>query len=109
MIDFDDGTYQVTVENTVFGDADLNGTTNGADLTIVLSNYNQTVASGLAGWMLGDFDFNGTVNGADLTTVLSNYNQHVSLGTAVPEPSALLLLAAGFAGLLAYVWRRSTR
>ena len=57
------------------------------------------------GWQ-GDFDGNGTVNGADLTTVLSNYNQHVSLGAAVPEPSTLLLAAAGLVGLLAYAWRK---
>ena len=87
---------------TLKGDADLNGTVNGADLTTVLSNYNKTGEY----WYQGDFDRNGTVNGADLTTVLSNYNQHVSLGAAVPEPSTLLLAAAGLVGLLAYAWRK---
>ena len=87
---------------TVNGDADLNGTVNGADLNTVLSNYNQT---GMYWWQ-GDFDYNGTVNGADLNIVLSNYNQHLSLGAAVPEPSTLLLAAAGLAGLLAYAWRK---
>ena len=69
------------------GDADANGTVNGADLNIVLSNYNQTGMN----WFQGDFDGNGTVNGADLNIVLSNYNQSVSVGAAVPEPSTLLL------------------
>ena len=31
---------------------------------------------------------------------------HGFLLTAVPEPSALLLAASGFVGLLAYAWRR---
>ncbi len=84
------------------GDADMNGTVNGADLNTVLSNYNKT---GM-GWADGDFDDNGTVNGADLNTVLSNYNQHISVGAAVPEPSSLMLAAAGLVGLLAYAWRK---
>ena len=57
-------------------------------------------------WYQGDFDYNGTVNGADLNTVLSNYNQHLSVGAAVPEPSTLLLAAAGLLGLLAYARRK---
>ena len=40
------------------------------------------------------------------TYVLSNYHQHLSVGAAVPEPSTLLLAAAGLAGLLAYAWRK---
>ena len=57
-------------------------------------------------WCQGDFNYDGTVNGADLNIVLSNYNQHLSVGAAVPEPSTLLLAAAGLAGLLAYAWRK---
>ena len=53
------------------GDANLDGTVNGADLNIVLSNYNQTGMN----WVTGDFNGDGTVNGADLNIVLSNYNQ----------------------------------
>ena len=90
----------------LMGDADSNGTVNGADLNIVLSNYNRTGAD--TTWAMGDFDSNGTVNGADLNTVLSNYNQTMGLsaGAAVPEPSTLLLAAAGMASLLAYAWRK---
>ena len=84
------------------GDANLDGTVNGADLNTVLSNYNETGMS----WEQGDFNGDGTVNGADLNAVLSNYNQHINVGAAVPEPSALVLLACGLAGLLGYVRRR---
>ena len=84
------------------GDANRDGTTNGADLDTVLSNFNQTGMT----WAQGDFDGNGTVNGADLNTVLSNFNQTLSAAAAVPEPSTLLLAAAGLLGLLGYGWRQ---
>ena len=57
-------------------------------------------------WAQGDFNGDGTVNGADLNTVLSNYNQSAGVTAAVPEPSTLLLAAAGLVGLLAYAWRK---
>jgi fibronectin-binding autotransporter adhesin len=98
----DDGSSKVTVMYTLYGDTDLNGTVDGADLNAVLSNYNQ---SGM-NWSRGDFNYDGMVDGTDLNTVLSNYNQSVSAGAAVPEPSTLLLMAAGLAGLLAYGWRK---
>ena len=92
----------VTVMYTLYGDTDLNGTVNGQDLNTVLSNFNQTGMT----WSQGDFNYDGTVNGTDLNAVLSNFNQHLSVTSAVPEPSSLLLLAAGLAGLLAYAWRK---
>ena len=88
------------------GDANLDGTVNGADLNTVLSNYNRTVSTDVNGWMMGDFDGNGMVNGADLNAVLSNYNQTVGAGAAVPEPSEVVLLACGLAALFGYAWKR---
>jgi hypothetical protein len=103
-------TRQLSVENFILtqrtflsGDADGDGAVNGADLNVVLSNYNQ---AGM-GWAQGDFNADGTVNGADLNAVLSNYNQvGGGVASAVPEPSAVLLAAAGLAGWLAYAWRK---
>jgi fibronectin-binding autotransporter adhesin len=109
LIALDDGSSRITVESTLGGDADLNGTVNGADLNAVLSNYNQTGYSGVAGWKAGDFNGDGAVNGADLNTVLSNYNQSVSVGAAVPEPATLFLAAVGLLGLLADGWRRGRK
>jgi hypothetical protein len=86
------------------GDANKDGTVNGADLNIVLSNYNL----GGMDWDRGDFNGDGQVNGADLNVVLSNYNQHLGASSApgAPEPSTLLLAVAGLVGLVCYAWRK---
>ena len=62
-------------------------------------------------WTQGEFTGSGTVDVNDLTIVLAHFGQ--TLGTAggasfsaVPEPGAVLLLAAGVAGLLAYAVRK---
>ena len=91
---------------TMPGDANLDGRVDINDLTVVLAHYGQTGMT----WTQGEFTGDGTVDINDLTIVLAHYGQ--SLGSsaagsvsAVPEPGALALLAAAFAGLLAYALR----
>jgi hypothetical protein len=89
------------------GDANRDGSVNGADLNIVLSYYTQPGQN----WNHGDFDGNGMVNGADLNVVLSNYNQGAGLaagGESVPEPCTLALFGAAVVGLVACAWRKQT-
>ena len=82
------------------GDADGNGTVNGADLGIVLSNYNKTF-SGDA-WTYGDFNGDGTVNGADLNMVLRTKPS----STRSPAFPSLRRLPCSSSALAALAWRR---
>jgi T5SS/PEP-CTERM-associated repeat protein len=86
------------------GDANGDGTVNINDLSVVLANYDKTGMS----WSQGDFTGDGTVDIGDLSIILANYDKKFTAGgiKAVPEPSAIALLAAGLVGLLAYGWRK---
>jgi autotransporter-associated beta strand protein len=88
------------------GDATVDGTVDINDLSVVLANYNKT---GLT-WAQGDFNGDNTVDISDLSNILANYNKSVGYAaahfTAVPEPGALALLAAGAVGLLACASRK---
>ena len=88
------------------GDANLDGHVDINDLTIVLTNYGQTIDMS---WTTGNFTGDGTVDINDLTIVLANYGQSEGASAAglaaVPEPGMLALLAAGVVGLL--ILRRS--
>ena len=76
------------------GDANQDGKVDINDLTIVLAHYNQTGMT----WLQGEFTGSGKVDINDLTIVLAHYNGSLSSSaggfTAVPEPSAVILLTA---------------
>jgi hypothetical protein len=100
-------------QGDLLGDANYDGTTNVADLTNLLNNYNKTGMT----WANGDFDRDGVVNVADLTALLNNYNKTTdvvvsagaSLQLAVPEPSSIVLLTTLSALIGAWVIRRRSR
>ena len=64
----DNGTSAVTVQPVLYGDANLDGSVNAADLSKVLTAY-----GGTGTWATGDFNYDGTVNAADLSKVLTAY------------------------------------
>jgi hypothetical protein len=89
----------------VLGDVNRDGTVNSTDLGLLLSKYNQTIASGDL-WSQGDLNADGTVNSTDLGLLLSHYNQTGNATSAVPEPSTVALIAIASTGLLGCALRR---
>ena len=88
----DNGVDQVKVAYTFYGDATLDGYVDSNDLTKVLANYLQgPIVPGI------------TALGLDAQAI----QMLTAAGfTVVPEPSTLVLLAAGFAALAGWMIRR---
>jgi hypothetical protein len=94
------------------GDANLDGSVNFSDLLILAKNYNGVGS----GWFQGDFNYDGNVNFSDLLALAKNYNVPApsdpafspgfdaalaSAFASVPEPTALMWVAAVLAPLAA--------
>jgi autotransporter-associated beta strand protein len=101
------------VKFTYYGDANLDGTVNGADYTRIDNGS----SLGLTGWANGDFNYDGVINGSDYTLIDNVFNtQGTTLsselaspsavataeisGSPVPEPSTGLLLGLAAGGRL---------
>jgi hypothetical protein len=108
---------QIEVKFTLLGDANLDGTVNGSDFSILASNFGQ----GAANWDQGNFFFSSSVNGTDFVALAQNFGQGASgadvtsadiaaldafaaangLLADVPEPASLSLLLLGGLSLIA--------
>ncbi|MCS7033760.1 MAG: PEP-CTERM sorting domain-containing protein [Phycisphaerae bacterium] len=88
------GGISVQVRLTRTGDANVDGTANIADFSLLATNFN---GSGL--WDNGDFNYDGQVNINDFSLLATNFNQ--SAGdlprAAVPEPASLTAVGLGLA------------
>ncbi len=71
-----------------FGDGNLDGSVNGADLDIWTTNH-----FGEGAWCAGDFTADGNVDGSDFN--VWNTNASVAAPSSVPEPAAWSLLILG--------------
>lgn len=58
------------------GDANRDGKVDGADLGILVTNYNKKVPTGVDGWTMGDFNGSRMVDGVDLGILVTHYGQH---------------------------------
>ncbi|WP_428938065.1 hypothetical protein [Fontivita pretiosa] len=106
----------VLVKFTYFGDADLSGSIDATDYSLIDNGYVNT----LSGWINGDFDYSGTIDATDYALIDNAYvNQAGPLAEAliaehtrmfggeylaalraiqsgvIPEPASLSLLALG--------------
>jgi len=73
------------------GDANLDGTVNLSDFTILKAHFGQSPAD----WPDGDFNDDDTVNLSDFTILKAHFGESKSAATALPEPASLSLLALG--------------
>jgi len=100
----------VVVRYTWAGDANLDGSVDTVDFTILASNF----SSGVGDWNQGDFNYDGFVDTSDLGFIAQNFPQGPitapslaasapggALGALVPEPASLTLVGLAAAGLLA--------
>ena len=85
------------------GDANGDGSVDGSDLNVVLSNYGTTVRRHLGHGRLQRRRARRR-HGPEHRVVELRRGSHST--AAVPEPCTLGLLALGAIGLLAYAWRR---
>ena len=90
-----------TCDPTTQGDVDGNGTVEFADFLIVSANFGNEVDS----HELGDVDCSGIVDFPDFLELSANFGSTVPAASAVPEPSAAMLM--GFSVLcLGFLRRR---
>lgn len=76
---------------TRLGDANLSGTTDIGDFSLLAANFNQS-----GGWSRGDFNYDGIVNIGDFSLLAANFNQSLPADlprAAVPEPATAGLVA----------------
>jgi probable HAF family extracellular repeat protein len=88
------------IRYTYAGDATLDGKVNTLDFNRLAGNFGTGSL-----WSDGDFNYDGAVDSLDFTLLSSNYGMNLpisspTLGSVVPEPASISLLAAGTALLI---------
>jgi hypothetical protein len=105
----------VLVRYTLAGDSNIDGKVDLTDFTYLAANFNK---QGTANWLQGDYNYDGNVDLSDFTYLAANFNQTLpastaaapkSLGTAVPEPMSVALLALTGTTMIARRRRRGCR
>ncbi len=62
---------QIEIKYTLLGDANLDGSVNGSDFSILAANF----GLGHSNWDQGDFLFTSAVNGSDFSALAANFGQ----------------------------------
>src|ERR1019366_9987851 len=114
----------VLVKYTYYGDANLDGSVNGADYQQIDAGFGAHGTNNMTGWAYGDFNYDGVVDGSDFSLIDNTFNQINASGASplaivagsadlvaspadVPEPTTLALLGIGAMGLLGRRRRRN--
>jgi fibronectin-binding autotransporter adhesin len=74
---------EIEIKYTLLGDANLDGTVNGSDFSILAANF----GLGVANWDQGNFLYGSSVNGSDFSALAANFGQGDS-GAAVAVSQA---------------------
>lgn len=88
------GLVEVT-SDALGGDANLNGTVDVLDLSLLATNY-----GGSGNWLMANFNGDAAIDVLDLSLLATNYGSSITSPTAVPEPASLALLALGGLALI---------
>jgi hypothetical protein len=83
---------QIEIKYTLLGDANLDGTVNGSDFSILAANFGK----GYTNWDQGNFLFTSSVNGSDFSALASNFGQGDS-GADLPVTLADIAALDSFA------------
>ncbi len=76
----------IEVKYTLLGDANLDGTVNGSDFSILAANF----GLGVTNWDQGNFLFSSSVNGSDFSALAANFGQGSNLSAVTPADVAAL-------------------
>jgi hypothetical protein len=76
----------IEVKYTLLGDANLDGTVNGSDFSILAANF----GLGVTNWDQGNFLFSSSVNGSDFSALAANFGQGDNLSAVTPADVAAL-------------------
>ncbi len=93
-----------SINGTLAGDADLNGSVQFADFLALSDSFGEA-----GGWAQGDFDGDGLVEFPDFLVLSQNFGFSSSDIVAVPEPTSSCFTMCGLLICAAYLRRRSAR
>ncbi len=94
--DGDDGVHdvaglssgQIELKYTLLGDANLDGTVNGSDFSILAANF----GLGVTNWDQGNFLYGSSVNGSDFAALAANFGQGDSGADVAVSPADIAAL-----------------
>jgi len=81
---------QIEIKYTLLGDANLDGTVNGSDFSILAANF----GLGVTNWDQGNFLYSSSVNGSDFSALAANFGQGDNGADTLVSPADLAALDA---------------